>query len=375
MTPLPTGRSRGAVLALAGLAAAALLIAIFALWPRTGTLVVTVAGPGKKPIDAVQVLVDGEKRCEASPCNIGDLKAGPHYVKVTAAGYQPTADTAVKVESGDQAVLDITLERASDGTGIRVTSEASGLKLYVDGKEIGPLPQELKDMTAGEHKLRIEGERYAPYEKSVVVKADEMQTIEPKLKVIKGLVTIKAGENADGADVVLVTGRDRRPIPKLPFRVEFDAEKSYTIVATKRGYAEYKEKISFDDGQAEKTYVINLSGVGSASDTEPDTETTDLEREPAPPPKRSLAPRRQSAPKAPKAPAPAAAGDAFLNLNSLPVSNVILDGRPLGATPKLGVKVKPGAHTVVFVHAEHGRKVKSVSVDAGKTATAAVKFP
>jgi serine/threonine-protein kinase len=40
----------------------------------------------------------------------------------------------------------------------------------------------------------------------------------------------------------------------------------------------------------------------------------------------------------------------------------------------MGVSVSPGSHTVVFVHAEKGRKVVSVNVQPGKTATAAVRF-
>jgi hypothetical protein len=57
------------------------------------------------------------------------------------------------------------------------------------------------------------------------------------------------------------------------------------------------------------------------------------------------------------------------------VSNVILDGKPLGTTPKTGLSVPAGNHTVVFVHPEHGRKARSVKVEAGKSATAAVRFP
>ena len=41
-------------------------------------------------------------------------------------------------------------------------------------------------------------------------------------------------------------------------------------------------------------------------------------------------------------------GQGTLNINSTPVSNVILDGKPLGATPKGGLKVSAGPHTVVF---------------------------
>ena len=43
-----------------------------------------------------------------------------------------------------------------------------------------------------------------------------MQTIEPKLRVKKGLATIKLGDNAEGAKVLLVSGAERRPITQLP---------------------------------------------------------------------------------------------------------------------------------------------------------------
>ena len=71
----------------------------------------------------------------------------------------------------------------------------------------------------------------------------------------------------------------------------------------------------------------------------------------------------------------AAAGTGTLNINSIPVSNVILDGRPMGSTPQVGLSVPAGNHTVVFVHADHGRKSRVVNVPAGGAATAAVRFP
>jgi serine/threonine-protein kinase len=53
----------------------------------------------------------------------------------------------------------------------------------------------------------------------------------------------------------------------------------------------------------------------------------------------------------------------------------LVDGRPLGSTPKIGVSVSAGSHTVVFIHPQHGRKTRTVKVKAGGTATAAVRFP
>jgi hypothetical protein len=79
--------------------------------------------------------------------------------------------------------------------------------------------------------------------------------------------------------------------------------------------------------------------------------------------------------KADKEPAAAApAGDATLNINSIPVASVVLDGRPMGSTPLVGVHVAPGAHSVVFIHPEKGRKASGTTVKAGGTATVAVRF-
>ena len=346
------------------------------LWPRKGTLVVTIAGPGNKAIDAVQVMIDGSKRCDTSPCRVTALEPGTHMVKVVAAGYQQTADQAVKVQPGEDAVLNVTLAQASEGTGIRVTAEGAGLRLKVDNREVGPLPQELKDMTPGEHAVRIEGgERYEAWEKTIAVEAEKMLTLEPKMKVIKGLATIKAGQNAQGARVLLVSGRERRPIPSLPIKIDIATSKPYSLVATRTGYSDFRQDIEFEDGQAEKTFVIDLTEAG---------------QEPPPviggggggrvavgggrAPAKGLG-AALAADKGEDKAVAAPGGQGTLNINSIPVSNVILDGKPLGPTPKVGIKVSAGAHTVVFVHSEHGRKVRGVNVKPGEAATAAVRFP
>jgi serine/threonine-protein kinase len=357
----------------AGVLAVVVVAAVFLLLPKQGSLVVTVAGPGNKSISEMEVIIDGQKRCSTSPCQVKELPSGIHLVKVTSPGYQSTADQAVKIASGDEAVLNVALTRAG-GTGLTVRSESRGLKLFVDGKEIGPLPQELPELTPGDHQVKIEGgDRYEEFEKSVSISADQLTTLEPKLKVKKGLATIKPGNNADGAHVVLVSGNERRPVPQLPLAVDIPVDKPYSIVASKRGYQDFEQKLEFEDGEAERTFVINMQLPVSAPASEAPRSAAPASPAPAAPRHASPAPAAPApaAPAAPKAPA----GNGTLNLNSIPVSNVILDGRPLGPTPKLGVSVTPGAHTVIFVHAEHGRKAKSVNVTAGKTVPVVVKFP
>jgi hypothetical protein len=63
-----------------------------------------------------------------------------------------------------------------------------------------------------------------------------------------------------------------------------------------------------------------------------------------------------------------------LSINSIPYSKVVLDGRPLGDTPRVEVVVAAGPHTVLFVHPDLGRIQKEVYVDSGRTVLAAVRF-
>lgn len=347
------------MLVVGGLAVALFVAIVVLLLPNSGTLIVTVAGPSSKRIDAVEVFVDNEKVCDRSPCRVPDLSSGTHMVRVAAAGYQETADKPAPIEGGKEYVLDLELAPASDGTGLRVSAEGTGLKLWVDGREIGPLPQDVKDLSPGDHTIRVAGnERYEPIEQRVLVKPDEMTTIGPlEPKVVKGLAIIEAGKNAAGAKVRLVSGKETRPIPDLPINVDIKTDKAYTLVAVKDGYQRFETPIEFEAGKAEKTFTIAL---------EPEEEADE-----APARVASPAPR---APRAAPAPAPAATGQGTLNINSIPVSNVVLDGIPRGSTPKIGIKVSPGRHTVVFIHPEHGRQVRTVNVQPGQTVTAAVRF-
>lgn len=351
-------------------------ISVFLFLPRQGGLVVAVAGPGKKQVDTVQVFVDGHKQCDTSPCVVRDLSAGTaHIVKIKAPGYASPADQPVSIKAGEDVVVNIDLTPSSGGAGLKVTAAGSGLKLWVDGKEIGSLPQEVKDITPGEHTIKVGGnDRYETYEEKVNVPSDEQKVIGPlKLKVLRGVASIEPGSNADGAKVMLVSGSEKRALTKLPTRIDIATDKDWKLVATRKGYAEFETPLSFDTGEAERTFRIDLSKSGQDAAEEA--------------PRAAAAPRSVSAPpvthKKPAEPTPApaktaakpAAGQGTLNVNSIPVSNVIVDGRPMGSTPKMGLSVAAGTHTVVFVHPEHGRKVVTVTVGAGQAATAATRFP
>lgn len=88
--------------------------------------------------------------------------------------------------------------------------------------------------------------------------AGTAQPLEPEPKVELGLATIQPGQNAEGASVALVSGAERRPLPRLPITVQIPVENDYRIVAGKPGFADFEEPLEFPAGQTERTVVIDL---------------------------------------------------------------------------------------------------------------------
>jgi serine/threonine-protein kinase len=321
-------------------------------------------------VNHVEIFVDGRKQCDTAPCIVDQVAAGPHDVKLLADGFEAPPVQTVTVESRKDVTAAFSLG-SSAGTGIRVGGTQPGVKLYVDDKESGPLPQELRDLTPGDHIIKVAGsERYQPLEKHVSVERQKIQDLGTvTLKVLKGKATISLG--TPGARVFLVSGSDRRELPMLPISVDIDTAKSWALEATRPGYLEYRESIAFDDGQAERTYVVSLDP-RPAGMMSPAPQVYY-----APPPVQQARPAPRAAPPAEAAGESAGEGgaEAFLTMNSIPPSTCFLDGKSLGSTPKVHVTVKPGSHTVKFVDADDGlTKTLTVSVGAGETKAAVAKL-
>ena len=361
--------SRSGLWVVFGLVGAAVIgIAVFLLIPHTGRIAIGVTDGKNGSVDRLDIFVDGRKTpCETAPCIVDQVSAGAHEVKVLADGFDPAPTQSVSVESGKDTTASFTMSSASKATGLRVSGSQAGVKLFVDDKEIGPLPQEVKDLSPGDHVMRIAGsERYQPLEKHITVNKETVEDLGTvTLKVLKGKATISLG--TPGARVFLVSGADRRELPVLPISVDIDTTKTWSLQATKLGYADFSQAISFDDGQAEKSYVVTLDVKGAATTFgSPVAVTPTIAPVVRPTPPQSTGASGGSSDEG---------GEAYLNINSIPPSTCFLDGRSLGSTPKAHITVKPGAHTVKFVNSDQGlSKTISVTVGAGETKPAVAKL-
>ncbi len=69
-----------------------------------------------------------------------------------------------------------------------------------------------------------------------------------------------------------------------------------------------------------------------------------------------------------------ATGKSSLSINSIPISQVFVDGKRVGSTPRKGLSVSPGRHNVLFVHPKHGRRVITVDLKPGQRRVVTTKF-
>jgi serine/threonine protein kinase len=164
----------------------------------------------------------------------------------------PTVPAPVTVQQAVQPVRQT--------SSLTVLGDGEGLRLTLDGYEVGPLPRELHGLEPGEHSVAISGgPRHRQFQTRVDLVAGEITTVGPvKLEVARGLATVLLGKGAEGAKVSLKFGDSDMPLPPLPVQFEVDTDKPYTLLAQKKGYESFEQPITFEDGQAEKTFSVDL---------------------------------------------------------------------------------------------------------------------
>jgi PEGA domain-containing protein len=377
-TQLSRAKSRTKTLATVGvglLAALVLgslvLLARVYLVPHTSKLVVNAKGDGRH-LEKALVFVDGKPvACDVLPCRIGNVAAGARSVRVVAEGYDENTEV-VEAEEKKEKPVTVELRRStSASTGFRIRG-SSAVRLFVDNREYGTLPQEVRDLAPGDHQLKlVSSNLYKAEDRTITVVENQISDLgNVALKVLRGRATITLGQNAQGAKVTLVSDGDRRTVARFPIVVEVETSKQWTLEVSKPGYEDFSQALRFDDGEAERSFIIDLQEKGGAHPT------------PAAPPPAAPAAPRAAAPSpaaappendAPKGGSSGAVG--FLNLNSIPPSTCIVDGKTIGMTPRSSLPLSPGSHSVVFTHPDHGSKTVSVTLGAGETKSAAVRFP
>jgi hypothetical protein len=242
---------------------------------------------------------------------------------------------------------------------VKASAKQQGVTVVVDGRALGALPLELKDLSPGGHSIVFEGgDRYLPRKTTVTLAPGEVKELEPvSLVVTNGAATFDV--KTAGASLALVAADERRELVDYSHPVEIDNSKSWLLEASKPGYKKVTLPVTFED-QAEKTFVVALE---------------EASEHPAPPAVAAVQPDvpRAVAPKAPQATEPSgsnkteatASGNCTLSIDSTPAAHLTLDGRPVGNTPRMGMSIPAGTHSLMFV-SERGKRATIVTCKSGE---------
>ncbi|NUP06256.1 MAG: PEGA domain-containing protein [Polyangiaceae bacterium] len=367
------------ILAVAALAALVSLGALvtFLFTSRPGGLQVEVKDASGASVPKASVYIDGRKVCDATPCSVRDLQVGRYAVRVMTSDEDALEPLNVEVKAG--AITPVTFTVNPEHGTLVASTEQPDVHLFVDGTDRGSLPVKLADIAPGKRQLKLGGKRYRAFEKSVDIKAGETLEIDvPKLAVTNGVAKVVVKSSGVTVTLVRTDGSEPGRIYDVAAArpIEVDTTVSWKLVAKKKGFADIVEPLTFPDGQPERTVTIDFKDDKTeepavvASATPPTVAATTGRSTPTP----GRTPDPKPDPPANDPPAAQPSGNGFLNINSIPASRVLLDGQPLGETPKTGVSVSAGTHTVTFIHPELGKKSLSVKVGPGETKTASAKL-
>jgi hypothetical protein len=279
--------------------------------------------------------------------------------------------------------------------GLIVLGEGSELRASVDGQDIGPVPCEVEGIAPGDHTVVISADvRFRPSHHRVHLEPGAVETVGPvKLEVAKGLATVVAGEGTDGAEVSLSVGDSTLRVPELPVQFEIDTAQLHVLHAERSGFEPYHQRLSFDDGKAEKTFTVSLAPFAK-DEPSPKKATKAKGRRAssrrgrarpaaaAPAAARADAARADAAraepvrTEAPPAEAPMVAAPSTFTFTATPQASVLLDGAPLGSTPLYDVPVASGSHRVIFIHGAQRKAMLVVGVAGqGKLVNASFRSP
>jgi len=224
-----------------------------------GGIVLTVNARDGAPVRGITAFVDGALvACDLSPCTISEQASRIHALKVVVPGFVTPPQLGVEVRPRANVPAHFQLDPSPRV--LKVSAAPPGAKLYLDGKEIGELPQEIHDLALGTHIVRVAaGDAYEPVERQIELEPDKTVELELKLRVLKGLLTVLPGKiPATRVTLVSVSGTEQRVL-QLPLEnLELSRERSWILRATKPGYDDDRQLIWFDDGERRKTYTVDF---------------------------------------------------------------------------------------------------------------------
>lgn len=176
------------------------------------------------------------------PVDIKDVKAGDHIVQVKAPGMQ-TGEKKVTVASGGSQIVkfDLNTEQSGDQGTIKVVSSIPEATVFIDGANIGKVPQE-KKISAGEHPVMVRLEGYKDFTQKVRIEGGQTVTVQADLKSVGKLLVLSTPQGAN----VIINGV---PAGKTPLNMDVEAGDAVIRIEAD-GFRPVEQTIAIEGGKS-----------------------------------------------------------------------------------------------------------------------------
>jgi hypothetical protein len=278
-------------------------------------------------VTGAEVYVDGNRHADLTPTLVSGLVAGPHVIEVRKDPALPwkqtvnvTADQTVKVSAQLAATM-----KPQGGT-VRVLSNVSGARVFLDGIDMGAAPMDLKDVEPGEHIVEVKAEGHVTREERVTVNAGTANVLKLDLQAVP------EAARKEGGLIKIVS-----PVPEAAIFIDGERignapqEKEVTagehfVVVTKPGYKKFEQKVNMDVGQ---TVTVSAELVAAGA----------------------------------------------LRVLSTPAgADVLVDGEVIGQTPLNRDDIDVGEHVVTVRAGEHYDYEQSINIEGGQRTIVSAKL-
>jgi len=162
-----------------------------ALQIKTGTIIVESTPPN------ASIFLDDEE-VGRTPASLKSIVPGRHEMEVRMDGYEiwsESLDIEAETETTLTAVLD-----ARTGS-IKIESEPTEAKIYLDGEETGTTPDTLGPITIGTHSVEIRMDGYEVWSDTATIEPDKESALKALLQIKNGSIRVES--TPPGADIYL----------------------------------------------------------------------------------------------------------------------------------------------------------------------------
>ncbi|MDW8247173.1 MAG: serine/threonine-protein kinase [Sandaracinaceae bacterium] len=324
----------------------------------------------------------------SSPFVLAHLSPGTYQLRIEKEGYEAWTST-IHLEAGQLLTMPPVLLRPLEPTGSHsarggyspplpvptgfvLDTEPSGARVYVGDRLLsGRTPLEVTDLAPGTYSLRVEhSENYAPWVTQISIAPGQVLRLE-RVRLTVRNASVQFTSAPEGAEVTLIRGSERRRLGVTPITALVDVTGGpWNVVYSKPGYESTQALLSIPEGKTEWTHSVTLREErGSTRHRASSRAPKEAVDSPASTPQ--IPQRIENA----ESGSSASAGNGTLQVNSMPWSEVYIDGRHIGSTPQTNISLPPGTYRVELINPQfNARESFTVEIKAGQTVRKIVKL-